>query len=97
MFVTEYTYFVALHRPIYTEPRVFGGMIISLMDKTNQDYKIATNGGIIHIANGYAAHYDVSNNNNNNNNKALFQAHMAHKMNTNVCKNTQCASGLCHR
>ena len=33
----------------------------------------------------------------NNNNKALFQAHMAHKMNTNVCKNTQCASGLCHR
>ena len=34
---------------------------------------------------------------NNNNNKALFQAHMAHKMNTNVCKNTQCASGLCHR
>ena len=39
-------------------------------------------------------HFPVNNNNNNN---ALFQAHMAHKMNTNVCKNTQCAWGLCHR
>ena len=55
------TYFVSLHGP----PRgaaCLWWLVISLMDETNQDYKIATNGGggIIHIANGYAAHYDVS-------------------------------------
>ena len=32
--------------------------MISLMDETNQDDEIVTNGDIIHIANGYAAHYD---------------------------------------
>ena len=42
--------------------------------------------------------YNNNNNtNNNNNNNALFQAHMAHKMNTNVCKKyTMCIGDITH-